>query len=243
LHLACRNKNEKAFIVKKILDKLKENSKKINYLEAALKKEDNSRQTIYLIAIENNHLNIVEYLLRDFKVNKEQKDGQNGNMAIHFCAKTGSVEMFHLLQKYDAVSFKTNNNQENALHIAAYNNKHKFIKEFLLYEKCLLEKQDSENYMPCICKCDDYHTLSIRQRDHNNYTPLLTALAASNQRCVEELLNDSNIELDAKDISGNSIFHICSEFDNGESLKFLFQHYSTDIIYSKNNLEESVLHR
>ena len=51
LHLACQHKNEKYFIVKKILDKLKSTPNKVNLLEVALKKEDNRRQTILLIAI------------------------------------------------------------------------------------------------------------------------------------------------------------------------------------------------
>ena len=79
LHLACQNKNEKHFIVKKILNKLRDASTKANLLELALKKEDTSRQTILLIAVENNHLNIVESLLKDYNVNKEQKNGHNGN--------------------------------------------------------------------------------------------------------------------------------------------------------------------
>lgn len=42
--------------------------------------------------------------------------------------------MFALLKKYDCISFRPNNNQENALHIAAYYNKHRFIREFRSYE-------------------------------------------------------------------------------------------------------------
>ena len=64
--------------------------------------------------------------------------------------------MFYLLQKYDACSFKANNNLENALHIAAQHNRSKFIIEFLKYEKYLIDQSNgndtngnSSKFMPC----------------------------------------------------------------------------------------------
>ena len=38
-----------------------------NYIEFALKKEDQNRQTLLNMAVESNHLNIVELLLRDYE--------------------------------------------------------------------------------------------------------------------------------------------------------------------------------
>ena len=247
LHLACEHKNEKYFIVRKILDKLKATPSKLNLLEVALKKEDSSRQTILLIAIENNHLNIVESLFRDYNVNREQRNGHNGNYAIHYVAKSGSLEMFNLLQKYNAVSFRTNNNKENALHIAAHHNKHRFITEFLKYEALLMHNQEEKTSipMPCMCLCDEEEFMpSNKQKDSKHYTPLFKAIAAGNQKCVEVLLtNEKNVDIDAvKDINGNTMFHICAEFDNSESLKYLFQTHSSDNIYAKNNLEDTILH-
>ena len=248
LHLACLHKNEKYFIVRKILDKLKNTPSKSNLLEAALKKEDNSRQTILLIALENNHLNIVESLFRDYNVNREQRNGHNGNYAIHYVAKSGSLEMFALLQKYNAVSFRTNNNKENALHIASHHNKYRFILEFLKYEALLTHNQEKTSMlMPCMCLCDEEEFMpSIMQKDTKHFTPLYRAIASCNQKCVEALLSDTNkqavLDHSLKDINGNSMFHICAEFDNSESLKYLFQFYSSDNIYSKNNLEDTILH-
>lgn len=90
LHLVCRNKTEKLAIIKRILERLAEASKErkqhqqkqmflqasnqqaqtaiyLNYVDIALKKEDQSRQTLLNMAVENNHLNIVEMLLRDYE--------------------------------------------------------------------------------------------------------------------------------------------------------------------------------
>lgn len=274
LHLACRNKNEKYFIVKNILDRFKEtpkfeidekklisNLKSRNYLDIIAKKEDYNRQTILNIAIENNHLKIVELLFQEYNFSREHKDSQTGNLPIHIAAKNGSVEMLHLLIKYESVSFEANNNHENALHIAALNNKHKFIREFLLHERKAITKSENftskqqqlhhpkeADYMPCICVCEEIdvesYALCIRQRDKNFYTPLMRAIAAGNQKCVDEFINDKYVELDCKDKDGLSIFHICTEFNNVDALKHLFQldSISLDLIYSKDNSENTILH-
>lgn len=256
VHLTCRNKNEKFLIVKTILDKLKKEGEKSNknYLEQLSKKEDLNRQTILHISIENNHLKTVDLLLREYNFNREQSDSQTGNLPIHIAAKNGSIDMLNLLIKYDAVSFKSNNNHENALHIAALNNRHRFIHEFLKYEKSLIThrkdcatKIDS-NYMPCICYCDSVdlknHILCIRQRDKHFYTPLMRAIASDNQKCVDELITDKYVELDCKDKDGLSIFHLCTEFNNVDTLKHLFQlnSISADLIYSRDNFENTILH-
>lgn len=91
LHLVCRNKTEKVSIIKSILERLAEATKQskqkqllqqqqlqqqqsqqmtsvyYNYVDIALKKEDLNRQTLLNMAVENNHLNIAEMLLRDYE--------------------------------------------------------------------------------------------------------------------------------------------------------------------------------
>jgi ankyrin repeat protein len=255
LHFVCKLKVEKYTIIKKLLEKIhqefiqKPNGKEL--FDKILKKEDSSRQTILHLSIENNHLNIVELLFSDYNIVRDLKDGLNGNFPIHLAAKNGSCEMFYLLQKYDAVSFKTNNNLENALHIAAFHNRSKFICEFLKYEKSLLEPaNENDKIMPCICICEsldrDSYIPCIKVKDINQNTPLLTALATLNQRCVEELMQSTYCDVNEKDINGNSVYHICTEHDNAESLKYLLHvtNSQNDLnVYGiKNSFDDTILH-
>lgn len=195
MHMACRHKNEKFSIIRSILEKLKKLDSSFS-LYQVIKKEDSSRQTILHLAIENNHLNIVELLLKEYNFNNELNDGNRGVLPIHVAAKNGSLEMLKLLHKYCAVSFKQNFNLENAMHIAASYNRYKFIKEFLIYEKSSLENKDSQivsnDQMTCICVCDDDHEntiMCLQAKDCKQFSPLMTALAALNQKCVEIFLN------------------------------------------------------
>ena len=59
-------------------------------MEKILKKEDQNRQTILHLAVENNHLNIVELLFRDYNLQRDLKDSLNGNLPIHLAAKVNN---------------------------------------------------------------------------------------------------------------------------------------------------------
>lgn len=181
--------------------------------------------------------------------------------------------MFTLLKRYDCVSFKTNNNQENALHIAAYYNKYKFIREFRLYEAAYLGLRhhsscgggvnEDGDVMPCMCHCElvdlSTYVKSEKQRDRNYYTPLMCAVEAGNQKCVQELLAElegvavaeedeatekKRDELHAKDKDGNTVYHVAAEAENVDSLRYLLllEQSKDEVIFSRNNFDESILH-
>ncbi len=259
LHVACKNKNEKYLLVKTYIQKITFE----NQLSKCLHKEDESKQSILHISIENNHLNIVEMLFREYHMSNELRDSLNGNLPIHCCAMSGSIEMFNLLQKYDAVSFDTNNSLQNALHIAAFHGRSKFIREFLRYEQFCLgytknemknlaqfwKENTGEIFISCVCSCEidqDSYMPATKVKDEQHYTPLMTAIAASNLKCVEELSNHYLTEMDVTDLNGNSIYHICALHDNLESLKYLLdltnQQNDMNIFGLKNNFAETILH-
>ena len=76
-------------------------------------------------------------------------------------------------------------------------------------------------------------------------TPLLLAVTVGNQRCVEVLANDPNTKIDTKDANGNNVFHMCAEFNNVDSLKYLCKQYPTQsviLMSGKNNDEEGIFH-
>jgi ankyrin repeat protein len=176
LHLLCSHKIEKYISLKKILEIISLNDSAENSLpvEKIFKKEDSERQTILHLAIENNHLKIVDMLFGDYKISSDLREGKRGNQPIHLCAKNGTSQMFDLLCKHNAVSFKQNNYLENALHIAASANKPHFITEFLKYEYNYMKENKIKNYVPCS------HT-----KDSKQNTPLFSALASSNQTCFK----------------------------------------------------------
>ena len=134
LHLACSNKKESKLIVKRLLDRIKnEEPSELSYMLNKLNKE---KQSIMNIAIENNHINIIDILLKDYYAAKEKEsEDKNGNFLIHLVAKSGSTEILKVFIKNEAVSFNKNSKGDTALHIAAENNKFNFIKDFLAYEK------------------------------------------------------------------------------------------------------------
>ena len=251
IHLICKNKEDKFFLAKKILEKVKTESKQEkNYLAALLKKEDPNKKTILHVATEYKQLKIVESLFRDYNADKDVRDGKNGNYLIHLAAKQASTDLMHILEKYDAVSFKQNFNLENALHVAAQNNASRFLRRLLDYEKTLVNKIDNENFITCICKCEfcecDYVPQCV-QLDKKKYTPLMSALAALNHKCVEEIISvNENVDVDMRDIEGNNMLQICAQFNNVESLNYLINKYlnskNMGILESKNLHDETILH-
>lgn len=155
LHLLCKNKEEKLELVAQAFEKLKyESTPTRNLVEYALTKEDLTRQTIAHLAIANNHARILEMLFVRFELNREIKEGKMGNYLIHTAAKNGSTKILDLLEKHEAISFRTNTNKENALHIAAEYNSSNFIRQFLQYEDELTNHPESERFVKCMCVCD-----------------------------------------------------------------------------------------
>lgn len=202
LHLLCKNKEEKLELVAQALGKLKyESTSTRNLVEYALQKEDLTRQTIAHLAIANNHARILEMLFGKFELNREIREGKMGNYLIHTAAKNGSTKILELLEKYDAMSFRTNTNKENALHIAAEYNSSGFIRQFLQFEDELVNNPESERFLRCMCVCDKdqppvvsqlrsttssgVSNNSINNNSNNNnnttpMTPLITSPQSSN---------------------------------------------------------------
>ncbi|RNA08851.1 Transient receptor potential cation channel subfamily A member 1 [Brachionus plicatilis] len=270
LHLACRNKVEKFKIVKRILEKLRDEDSKLkvqsgilksNFIDLISKKEDANRQTILEICIENNHVRLVELLLSNYSISTNQPNSVNGNYSIHLAAKNGSTEILSLLIKYNSNIIRNNLADENPLHIAALYNRFKFVREYLVSERHLLINSDycclrsqkktsiDSTHLPCMCNCDgdfDLNSaqLSIRQRDKKFHTPLMRAIVSGSQLVVEELINDKYVELDSKDKDGQSIYHLCSEYNNTDILRYLLQtdFIPQEILFAKDNFENTILH-
>ncbi|CAF0778612.1 unnamed protein product, partial [Brachionus calyciflorus] len=133
IHLACRQKKDNHQLIKKILDKLK--SESLTDFVNILNKPDMNKTTILQIAIENNHLQTVDSLLKEYYQNSCHDDirleDRNGNLPIHYAARYCGAEMLRVLIKNKFFTNKQNSNLDNPLHIAASNNRYKFIREYL----------------------------------------------------------------------------------------------------------------
>jgi len=185
----CRNKTEKLTIVKQILLKYstasQEPSSTHDYVQQAMSQQDFNKQTLLHVCIENNHLNIVELLFEKYNCDRFLSDGKQGNLGVHFAAKSGSLKMLNILKQYNAVSSRLNNKEENPLHIAAAHNQFMFIKEFLNIEN------DSER---------NFHVdkPSVRVLNKFSMTPLMVAISLNNQDSLKILLDDKNVKLSDK---------------------------------------------
>jgi ankyrin repeat protein len=231
IHFLCKSKNEKLTLIKKILDRLKNEC--YEEFKNVLIKQDINKQTILNIAIENNHLNIIESLFKEYYLDGKDLEDKNSNLPIHYAAKCGSTDVLEILWKNNAFSLKTNQKGENALHIAASNNKFKFIKSFLKYEKDYLKSEKT------------LQTLSFKCLNQNKHSPLFLAIINGHLKCVEILAMLEDTDLNAKDMNGNSIYHKCAEYNHYESLRFLLTRKGKnflELIYLKNENDETVLH-
>jgi ankyrin repeat protein len=122
------------------LDKVKKES--TIDLNTLLETVDSDKQTILNMCIDKNHLKLVDILLKDYFSEIKDEYDKNGNLPTHLAARNGSIELFNVLVKNDAISFKINLNGDNPLHIASENNKFNFIKKFLEYEKIYVERNN-----------------------------------------------------------------------------------------------------
>lgn len=121
IHLICKSKNENTTLLRKMLEKIKLESD--HDLYEVLHKLDHNRQTLLQSAIDSNHLEMVRFLLTEYYTLPELLEDKNGNLPIHAAAKSSGPEMLAVLIECNAFSLKRNANLDNALHIAAANNR------------------------------------------------------------------------------------------------------------------------
>jgi ankyrin repeat protein len=80
-----------------------------------------------------------------------------------------------------------------------------------------------------------------------HYTPLFLAVANGHLNSVQVLCSNSsdNIDIDALDSNGNTVYHVCAEMNHFESLRYLLTRKEKkylEPIYVRNKDENTVLH-
>lgn len=95
IHSALELKEEKFDIVLKLLEKIY--SKKQIYLTYTLLYKLNShKHSILQLAIENNHINVTDLIIKRFYPDYNKPDA-NGNLPTHLTADSGNVAILNIL--------------------------------------------------------------------------------------------------------------------------------------------------
>jgi len=213
IHSACSCAHiELLTVVQTILNRLASSV----LLNQVLVSFNDSNKNLLECSIESNHLKLVELLLRITDLFKQPDS--NGNLPVHYAARTGTPEIFNLLMEHKLISFESNLNKETPLHIAADFNRFSFIKMIMLQEKMLMAKEE-EKYVPM-----------IRRLNMKNQTPLQIGLINCNEKCVEEFSSSDDVDLSVKDENNFSIYHLCVLYSNLESLRYLLNKKSNKFL-------------
>ena len=204
----CKSKVEKLSLVQLIIEKLQSDKKVYRkYLKTVFTQLDANNQPLLHSCIENNHLRITEYFLKNDNIDKFILDGNQGSMPIHVAAKKGYLEMLELLEKHHAVSEAQNNSLGSPVHVAAHYNH----KQFLIR---LLANQSIER---------------LTTLNKSLMTPLFVAIKSKSQRCVEKLLALHACDLGLlKDTKGNTVLHACAQYANAEAFNFFLKKISNE---------------
>jgi len=206
LHLIASCKPEKYTPFKKTLDYIKSNHQ-LNH-QTILNSPDDQSKTVLEICIQNNHFNLISLILNEL-TDKEAFDA-NGQLPIHLAAKYGTHTLYELLSQHSCLSFNTNINNDNPLHVAAQYNKFSFINRLLLFEKAFVDKLDAVNSYQPMVKCTN----------RSGLTPFQLAIVKGHSKCVEELMQSPFVDLEVTETENNySIYHLCILHSNLETLR------------------------
>lgn len=232
LHLIANCKPEKYSSFRKALDHIK-SSHHLSH-QSVLNSLDDQNKTVLEISIQNNHFNLISLILSEL-TDKEALDA-NGQLPIHLAAKYGTHTLYELLSQHSCLSFKSNINNENPLHVAAQYNKFNFISRLLLFEKAFVDKLDTLSCYQPMVKC----------LNRSSFTPLQTAIIRGHSKCVDELLQSVYTDLEVTEPENNySIYHLCILHSNFESLRMLLNKKSDKFLtplFIRSKKNETPLH-
>ena len=209
--------NQKEFVLNKFefIRVLDETS---YFLKEIVNRKDHVEQRPLQLAVEQNYLDIASVLFKYGALSMLYS--ANRTLPIHLCAKIGSVDMFHLLERYNSVSFKSDGNMENLFHIAAYNNSVDFLKESCAYFKKRFDQL--KNFKDVQFALDAVNNLYL--------TPLFLAASKSNTECVRVLIEMNPASKFYVDDFSRNIFHICCLFNSYNTFKFLIDYAESKIV-------------
>ncbi|KAL3872338.1 hypothetical protein ACJMK2_040269 [Sinanodonta woodiana] len=161
---------------------------------------NNDDENILHIAVGNDNLNIVKYLIKTNPGLLQQND-KNGWTALHHAASKGSVPVIESLLAAVLNNTARNNDDENILHIAAGHDNMTIVKYLI------------QNY-PGL----------LQQNDQNGWTALHHA-ASKGSVPVFEILLAAGLDITARNNDDENILHIAAGHDNITIVKYLIKNY------------------
>ena len=226
--------SQKEFILNKyeFVQALDETSR---FLKEIVNCEDNFGQRPLHLAVEQNYLDLVNLFFKYGAL--PMLYASNHALPIHIAAKTGSVEMFALLEHHDSISFKSDGKMENLFHIAAFNNSVDFLRVACDYFKRRFEQLKHFKDFQFALDAVNSHYL----------TPLFLAASKSNTECVKVFIEINPSSQFYVDDYNRNIFHICCMFNSYNTFKFLVDYIESKLVEAEGNgelddLQDKLLH-
>ena len=187
----------------------------------------------FCLASSNGYFEIMEYLIKDDKVEKNQIDHMGRN-AFHLATKSGHVEIMKILLNANLFSIESKTrNWMNALHIGAESG---FIKvlEFIAdnYPNADINSKTKDGSTPLHLACSNdfpdivnfllkrYEaTINVNARNNLKQTPLHVAAKKGCINVIKILLSLKRTELNSRDNDGYTPIHLAVLCDSPSVIK------------------------
>jgi len=179
------------------------------------KADDYGYTPLIYLAIEGQHQEIVEILLKhkDIDVNKTNVD--DGTTPLILAAYNGHKKMVEMLLKHKDIDVnKADNDGKTPLHIVVNEEYRVEIVEIVEIVEMLLKHKD----------------IDVNKADNDGKTPLILAAYNGHKKMVEMLLKHKDIDVNkTNDDNGNTPLHIAFIKNNKEIIQMLLNHKDIDV--------------
>ena len=193
---------------------------------------NSNKQTALLLAYDNGHRNIAEYLLTHTNI----QDDDVGNTPLHIAAWKCDLELVKLVFESSTVNIDSdvsNNDKQTALHIA-FGNGHSHIAEYLLTQaKCNPNFKGNHGNTPLhIASRDNFYDIvklivenvynimvDVHLTNNHRQTALHLACKNGHNDIVKFLLSQAKCNPNVKEENGDTPLHVASRHGHLECVE------------------------
>ena len=200
------------------------------------------------IASKYGHLSIVQYLIKNIKVDKDIK-GCYGKSPLHYACENGHLHVVEYLIYMDANIEAKDKEGKTPLHYVCSNGNFEIV-EYLISQDADIEAKDYMGKTPLYYACNNCHTLIIDyllskgakidvQGDYNEETPLHDACNKGDLPMVEYLIL-KGADIEATNDKCRTPLHCACEKGHLPIVEFLV--FKGANIEAKDEINETPLH-